>query len=133
MDRKELGRLGLSYAITYFTKQGYTVNVPLNDTQWYDLVIEYNNVFQTVQCKATATADGTIDLRCTGGTNGSVYDITTNHPIDILFCIDKDFNLFVIPVSDLLNYKKDIKTIKLRTQPTLNKQGFQTYQYLVSL
>ena len=62
MDRKELGRLGLSYAITYFTKQGYTISVPLNDTQWYDLIIECNGVFKTVQCKATATLDGTIDL-----------------------------------------------------------------------
>lgn len=133
MDRKELGRLGLSYAITYFTKQGYTVSVPLNDTQWYDLIIEQNGIFKTVQCKATATLDGTIDLRCTGGTCGSVYDMTTNHPIDILFCVDRDFNLFAIQMNDLLYYKKDIKSIKLRTQPTLNKQGFQTHQYLVTL
>lgn len=33
MDRKQIGRIGLSYAINYFTLQGYTVSVPLNDTQ----------------------------------------------------------------------------------------------------
>ena len=59
--------------------------------------------------------------------------MTANHPIDILFCVDRDFNLFAIQMNDLLSYKKDIKSIKLRTQPTLNKQGFQTYKYLVTL
>lgn len=27
-------------AINYFTINGYTVSLPLNDTQWYDLVVE---------------------------------------------------------------------------------------------
>ena len=42
-------------AINYFTCQGYTVSLPLNDTQWYDLVIEKEGILQTVQCKATQT------------------------------------------------------------------------------
>ncbi len=33
MDRKQLGRLGMSYAIAYYTREGYTISVPLNDTQ----------------------------------------------------------------------------------------------------
>lgn len=40
MDRKQVGRVGLSMAINYFTNKGYTILIPLNDTQWYDLVIE---------------------------------------------------------------------------------------------
>ena len=48
---KDKGRAGLSLAIAY----GYSVNIPLNDTQWYDLIIEKNGKFETVQCKATGS------------------------------------------------------------------------------
>ena len=40
-------------AIAYFTTKGYTVSIPLNDTQDYDLVIEKCNKLYTVQVKAT--------------------------------------------------------------------------------
>ena len=32
ISRKSIGRIGLSMAINYFTINGYTVSVPLNDT-----------------------------------------------------------------------------------------------------
>ena len=33
MDNKEKGRIGLIKAISYFGANGYTINLPLNDTQ----------------------------------------------------------------------------------------------------
>jgi hypothetical protein len=93
-DRKSIGRIGLSMAINYFTLSGYTVSIPLNDTQWYDLIIEKDGIFKTVQCKATLTKNNTIDLRSTGGTKGCVYDnILNNDNLDYLFCVDKDLNM----------------------------------------
>lgn len=68
ISRKSIGRIGLSMAINYFTINGYTVSVPLNDTQWYDLIVEKDGHFETVQCKATMTIDSVIDSRSTGGT-----------------------------------------------------------------
>ena len=65
INRKNIGRIGLSMAINYFTVNGYTVSIPMNDTQWYDIVIEKDGVFQTVQCKATSK--DVIDFRSTGG------------------------------------------------------------------
>lgn len=50
-------------AINYFTHQGYTVSIPMNDTQWYDLVIEKDGNFKTVQCKATQTKNNAINLK----------------------------------------------------------------------
>ena len=133
MDNKQRGRIGLSMAINYFTCQGYTVSVPLNDTQWYDLIIEKDNKFQTVQCKCTSTENGEIALRSTGGTSGTVYDNVTNHQeLDYLFCVDKNFNLFVIPMSDLIAAGNKNRIV-LRTEPTKNHQGFQTHCYLVKL
>ena len=129
---QEKGRAGMSLGIAYFGANGYTVNIPLNDTQWYDFVVEKDGIFYTVQCKATGSKDNTISMRNTGGTNGGTYDTVLNHPVDYLFCLDKEMNMYVIPVKDLKEFGVN-KQITLRTERTVNNQGFQTYQYLVSI
>ena len=78
MTNKEIGRIGLSMAINYFTFNGYTISLPLNDTQWYDMVIEKDGIFSTVQCKATQTENDEIILRSCGGTKGNEYDTILN-------------------------------------------------------
>ena len=87
---KDKGRAGMSMGIAYFGANGYTVNIPLNDTQWYDFVVEKDGVFQTVQCKATGSKENTISLRSCGGSAGKAYDTVLNHPVDLLICLDKD-------------------------------------------
>lgn len=127
-SRKQIGRIGLSMAINYFTLQGYTVSIPINDTQWYDLIVEKDGIFATVQCKATQTDNNQIDLRSTGGTNGTTYDNLLNHnKLDWLFCVNKNLEMWLIPVTDITTSK----TITLRTEPTKNHQGFQTYKYQI--
>lgn len=132
MSRKQTGRIGLSMAINYFTIKGYTVSLPINDTQWYDLIIEKDGIFETVQCKATETKDDIIDFRSTGGTKGKEYDNVNNYQdkLTYLFCVNKDLNMWLIPLKDLKDIKK---SIRLRTEPTTNRQGFQTYTYKVNI
>ena len=127
---RDKGNAGLALAIAYFGTNGYTVSTPLNDTQWYDLIVEKDGIFQTVQCKFTASKDNSISLRSTGGTKGSVYDNVKNHPLDLLFCVDKDIHMYVIPMQDLLEVD-NVNSIRLRTEPNSNNQGFNTYKYLV--
>ena len=129
---KDKGRAGMAMGVAYFGANGYTVNIPLNDTQWYDFVAEKDGKFYTVQCKATGSADNAIYMKSCGGTNGGAYDNLLNHPLDFLFCLDKEMNMYVIPVKDLQDYGVN-KQITLRTQKSANGQGFQTYQYRVSL
>ena len=129
---KDKGRAGMALGIAYFGANGYTINVPLNDTQWYDFVIEKDGRFQTVQCKATGSQDNNVYLKSSGGTNGGVYDSVLNHPLDILFCLDKEKNMYVIPMSDLRN-AGNTKSITLKTIPNSNNQGFNTCKYLVTL
>ena len=129
---QDKGRAGMSMAIAYFGANGYTVSIPLNDTQWYDLIVEKNGIFSTVQCKATGSADNAISLRSTGGTKGKVYDHVLEHPVDYLFCLDGSMNMYVIPVSEMKEYGCN-RQITLRTQKTINGQGFQTYKYQVFL
>ena len=129
---KERGRVGLSLGIAYFGANGYTISIPLNDTQYYDFIIEKDGIFQTVQCKFTTSKENRIDLRSTGGTDGKVYDNVLNHSLDLLFCADGELNMYVIPVKDLRD-KRVINSFALRILPNVNKQGFETYQYLVKI
>ena len=104
--------------------------VPLNDTQWYDLIIEKDGHFETVQCKATMTTDSEIHLKSCGGTKGAIYDSVLNHSeLDWLFCVNKDLNMWLIPIKEITTTKQ----ITLRTEPTKNNQGFQTYKYRVQI
>lgn len=36
---KEKGNTGLGMAIAYYTSKGYTVSIPLNDTQDYEIKV----------------------------------------------------------------------------------------------
>ncbi len=128
-SNKDKGRAGLALGIAYFGANGYAINLPLNDTQWYDFIVEKDGKFYTVQCKATGSKDGTIDFRSTGGTNGGVYDNIKNHPIDFLFCLNKDGIMYCIPGNELPNSNR----ISLRTEPNKNNQGFNSYKYIVTI
>ena len=131
---KDKGRAGLSLGIAYFGANGYCVNLPLNDTQWYDFIAEKDGKFYTVQCKATGSSDNSISLKSSGGTNGGIYDNVLNHPVDFLFCVDKNMNMFVIPV-DIIREFGNTKTITLRTSlsPYANKKTLDTSQFLVKI
>lgn len=129
---REKGRAGLSLAIAYFGSNGYTVSLPINDTQWYDLIIEKDGLLQTVQCKLTATKNSEISLTSKGGTKGKVYDRIISHPVDLLFCADKNKNLFVIPMKDILNSGNQ-RSIVLRTEHNTNGRGLDTFEYLVHI
>ena len=129
---KDKGRVGLSLGIAYFGTNGYTVSLPLNDTQWYDLIIEKNDKIETVQCKCTTTGNGMVELTSKGGTKGAKYDSILNHPLDWLFCVNKDGLMWLIPVEDIRK-SGNVKGISLRTEPNKNHQGFETYKYLITL
>lgn len=48
------GNMGLGLAIGYFSLLGYTVCLPLNDNQNYDLIVDIENKLCKVQVKTTA-------------------------------------------------------------------------------
>lgn len=65
------------------------------------------------------TEDDSIDFRSTGGTKGKEYDNLLNHKgLKYLFCVNKDLNMWLIPVSEI----ETKRSIRLRTNPTI--QGF---------
>lgn len=50
---KEKGNTSLGIAIAYYASNGYTVSIPLNDTQDYDLIVDKENLLKRVQVKST--------------------------------------------------------------------------------
>ena len=76
-SNKEKGNSGLGIAIAYFTTNGYTVSIPLNDTQDYDLIAEQGGSLKTIQVKSTSckNKNGTfqVALKSCGGTKGKTY------------------------------------------------------------
>lgn len=131
---KDKGRAGMALGVAYFGANGYTVSIPLNDTQWYDFIVEKDGIFQTVQCKATGSKDGAISLKSSGGTKGTTYDNVLNHEVDLLFCLDQNKNMFVIPVKDIKE-SGNTRQISLRTtiSNSANTNTFHTSKYLVKM
>ena len=104
---KEKCRSSLGIAIGYFSVNGYTVSIPLNDTQDYDLVIEKDGKLETVQVKSTdcKTKYGVyqVALKSCGGTKGKTYKTVINTKVDKLVVITKELSIYVIPIKDIKN------------------------------
>ena len=104
---KEKGRSSLGIAIGYFSINGYTVSIPLNDTQDYDLIIEKDGKIETVQVKSTdcKTKYGVyqVALKSSGGTKGKSYKTVVDTKVDKLVIITKELNIYIIPIKDIKN------------------------------
>lgn len=104
---KEKGNFGLGMAIAYFTLNSYTVSIPLNDTQDYDLIVEKNNIFQSVQVKTTGckTKYGNyqVALKSCGGTKGKTYKTLIDTKVDLLFAVATDMSMYLIPTNEIKN------------------------------
>jgi len=106
-SNKEKGNTSLGMAIAYFTSQGYTVSIPLNDTQDYDLIVEKNNILQTVQVKSSACKNRNgnfqVALKSCGGTKGTTYKTFRQTNVDLLFIFLEDSSMYLIPSSKINN------------------------------
>ena len=95
---KEKGNTGLGIAIAYYSMNGYTVSIPLNDTQDYDLIVDKNNILKKVQVKATSCKTRynkyQVALKSCGG-------IDTN--IDEVFIVTGNMDIFILPIEEIKN------------------------------
>lgn len=106
-NNKDKGRAGLSLAIAYFGSNGYTVSLPLNDTQDYDLIVDKDDVLSKVQVKFTGyKTDADVyqcALKSTSGTTRKMYSTVKNTSVHLLFVACDDMSLYVIPKEDINN------------------------------
>jgi hypothetical protein len=98
------GNIGLGKAIEYFTSQCLTVSLPLNDTQGYDLVVDFDGVLSRVQVKTSRNkqSSGSFEvlLKRSGGASGKhrikLFDKTS---CDHLFVYTSDGRMYLIPTT----------------------------------
>lgn len=106
---KQKGLVGVTRAIHEFTKQGYTVLMPLADANKYDFVIERNGLFQRVQVKTTSrrTAANTsvsydVVLESRGGsTKTRLRRAFEQTDYDLLFVLTELNECWIIPTSSI--------------------------------
>lgn len=104
---KEKGNTSLGIAIAYYASNGYTVSIPLNDTQDYDLIVDKDNILKKVQVKSTAckTKYGNyqVALKSCGGTKGKTYKTVIETNIDELFILTEDLKIYIFPIEKVQN------------------------------
>lgn len=106
-SNKEKGNTGLGMAIAYYSCNGYTVSIPLNDTQDYDIIIEKNGIIKTVQVKATGCISKNksyqVALKSCGGTRGETYKTVIETNVDLIFIVTADKQMYEIPRKEICN------------------------------
>ena len=104
---KEKGNSSLGIAIAYYDSNGYTVSIPLNDTQDYDLVVDKDNLIKKVQVKSsgckTKYGNYQVALKSCGGTKGKTYKTIIETNIDEVFIVTKDLEIYILPIKELKN------------------------------
>lgn len=135
MNSNTKGNIALGQAIAYFTKQEYTISLPLNDCQWYDLIIEKDAVFQTVQIKYTShRADSgkyTCNLTTVNPATSAVLYSIIEKPVDLLYIYCINGNEYLIPVKEIPNYKS-ITLYEDKISNFSNLNAFDTSKYLLN-
>lgn len=112
-NTKEQGNIGLGSAIQYFTQNLYTVSLPLNDSQDYDLIIEdKDGCLKKVQVKTSTQLSShntyQVNLRVLGGNAKKSYVHKKGNEIkyDLLFILCDNGDRYLIPkdiIKDLVN------------------------------
>ena len=132
-DNKSKGKAGLAVAIGYYGSIGYTVCVPLNDTQEYDLIVDDGESLRKVQVKCTGRVNKhgryEVAVRSCGGTKGTPYSYVKDTNIDTLFVVCTNGWLFEIPKEKITQKT----TINLYTEKSKFSCSNEDYsQFLVS-
>lgn len=105
-NSKRQGDIGLAQAIATFSRIGYTVSVPLTDSQAYDLIVDKDGVISRVQVKTTSYKQGKY-FRCSltvkGGNRSSSGKIKKfdKLSVELLYVLTADGKEYIIPTDKL--------------------------------
>ena len=104
---KEKGNTSLGIAIAYYSSNGYTVSIPLNDTQDYDLIVDDGKNLKKIQVKSTAfkTKYGNyqLSLKSCGGTKGKTYKTVIETNVNLLFIVTENMSMYLLPIECIKN------------------------------
>ena len=114
MGSKRQGLVGIGAAIAYFTSQGNLVNMPLNDSQDYDMIVDDGASLKKVQVKTTryrSKSNGcryNVCLKSSGGTKGAVYGRVGEGNSDLLFIHTEAGDNYLMPVEYVRNHRSQL-------------------------
>lgn len=125
------GNMGLSKAIDYFTSHQIPIALPMNDTQKYDLIADFNGGLQRISVKTSRnrTEYGTysVNLRNTGGSSGNFktrpFD---NSTCDYIFILTGEDKLYLIP-SNIIDATNSISVGKKYTEYEVHIKQLSEY------
>lgn len=105
-NAKKQGDIGMAYAIAYYSRLGYTVCIPMTDSQDYDLIIDTGNSLLKVQVKTTdyVTDSGTYQVSlktCGGNRSGQTIKTFDSNSSDLLFVLTGNGSCYSIPKSEI--------------------------------
>ena len=100
------GNLGLGKAIEYFTSHSIPVSIPLNDTQKYDIIADFDGKLQRISIKTSRYKKSEnsyeVMLKNTGGSSGiNKIRLFNNQDCDYLFIYTADEKLYLIPSQEI--------------------------------
>lgn len=102
------GNMGLGKAIEYFTSHQIPISLPLNDTQPYDLIADFNGKLQRIQVKTTRSTSTNgqtynVQLRnCGGNRTGTVRQVLFDKTsCDYLFVYTGANKCYLIPTEKI--------------------------------
>lgn len=125
------GNIGLGKAIEYFTSLQYSVSIPLNDTQKYDLVVDMNGKLKRISVKTSRnqTQYGTysVGLRNCGGASRKIkvrpFDKTS---CDYIFILTGNDKTYLIP-SDIIDSINSINVGKKYVEYEVKTKLFSAF------
>jgi hypothetical protein len=103
---REQGLLGVVDAIAHFGGRGWSVSMPLIDSQPYDLVVDDGSQLHRVQVKTTTfrTPYGIYSVQlCTNGGNQSFHTVKRFDPssCELLYVLTDSRERYVIPTAEI--------------------------------
>lgn len=128
-NTKQQGDASLGVAIAWFTQQGWTVCIPLTDSQDYDLVVEMNGELKKIQVKTSNFARkpnrAEIELRVLGGNSKKnfVHKLATDCIYDYLFAVTTQGN-FLIPKTEFENTRSSLTLSNTNKWKNFNVENF---------
>ena len=112
-NTKQQGNIGLGSAIQYFSQKLYTISLPLNDSQDYDLIVEdYDGTLKKVQVKTTFHLTShniyQVNLCINGGNSKINYRHKDGNEVlyDWLFVLCDNGDRYLIPKEIIKEHKK---------------------------
>lgn len=103
---KKQGDIGMCYAITYYSKMGWTISIPITDSQDYDLIVDTGSSLLKVQVKTTnqiaPSGASIVALRTNGGNkSGNTSKNFDENESDLLFVMTNRAEFFSIPRKEI--------------------------------